>query len=143
MNYTGAICFNSHDGAWLNGAFVSDYTMGSNCLDINPNYDAGNGAIFNIVPQETACMDIEELVSSIVLNDTAAEIYIKCDIEGSEFVVLPKLIASNYIRNVKTIYIEWHERFWYGTEEYIKKINEKNIIIEKFKNLGIETFTHG
>jgi FkbM family methyltransferase len=143
MNYTGVICFNSHDGAWLNGTFVNDYTMGSNCLEINPNYDAGNGAIFNIVSQESNCVDIEELVSSIVMNDSDAEIYIKCDIEGSEFVVLPKLLSSNYINHVKIIYIEWHERFWYGTLEYENKVNEKNEIIANFESRGIEAFTHG
>jgi len=143
MNYTGTISFNSHDGAWLNNTFINDYTMGSNCLDIKNNYDPGNGAIFNIVPQKINCMDIEELVSSIVLNDSDAEIYIKCDIEGSEFVVLPKLLSSNYISHVKSIYIEWHERFWYGKPEYQNKINEKNSIIANFENYGIQTFMHG
>ena len=146
MNYSGTICFNSHKGAWSNGnmgEYIDDYTMGSNCLDINPKYDAGNGVVFDIISQECACVDIEEIVSSIVLNDDAAEIHIKCDIEGSEFVVLPRLLDSNYVRHVKSIYIEWHERFWYGTEEFQTKLCEKDSIIARFKNLGVQTFTHG
>jgi len=32
------------------------------------------------------------IINEICKNDFYAEIYIKCDIEGSEFVVLPKLL---------------------------------------------------
>lgn len=146
MDYSGKICFNSHKGAWSNenmDTYINDYTMGSNCLDINPKYDAGNGVHFDIISQECDCKDIEEIIESIVSNDSNAEIYIKCDIEGSEFVVLPKLINSKHIKRVKDIHIEWHERFWYGTEEFQNKINQRSDIIAKFNELGIETFVHG
>ena len=145
MDYSGKICFNSHNGAWSNGNkdfYIDDYTCGSNCLDINPKYDSGNGHHFDIETQECECIDVEEIISSIVLNDNDAEIYIKCDIEGSEFVVLPKLIKSKYISNIKIIYIEWHERFWKGTDDYQNKINERKDIISKFDNLNIKTFVH-
>lgn len=145
MDYTGKICFNSHEGAWSNfnkDNYIPGYTTGSNCLDINPKYDTGNGVLFDIVSQECNCIDIEEIISSIVLNDNDAEIYIKCDIEGSEFVVLPKLINSKYIHNVKTIFIEWHERFWYGTDEYQNKVKQRRDIISNFNNLNITTFVH-
>jgi len=145
MDYSGKIKFNSHNGAWSNYKkenYINNYTSGSNCLDINPKYDAGNGVIFDIESQECSCIDIEEIISSIIINDNDAEIYIKCDIEGSEFVVLPKLIKSKYINNIKNIYIEWHERFWYGTNEYQNKINERRDIIDKFNNLNIKTFIH-
>jgi FkbM family methyltransferase len=144
MDYSGKIKFYLHNGAWNNNkeCYMDDYTYGSNCLDINPKYDCGNGCIFDILSQECNCIDIEEIVSSIVLNDNDAEIYIKCDIEGSEFVVLPKLISSKYINNVKTIYIEWHERFWHGTNEYQNKINQRRDIISNFDKLNIKTFVH-
>ncbi len=145
MDYSGTICFNAHNGAWTDSnkdSYMNHYTCGSNCLDINPVYDPGNGVHFDIVSQECNCIDIEEIISSIVLNDSNAEIYIKCDIEGSEFVVLPKLISSKYINNVKTIYIEWHERFWHGTNEYQNKINQRRDIISNFDKLNIKTFVH-
>jgi|LauGreDrversion4_2_1035121.scaffolds.fasta_scaffold16994_7 FkbM family methyltransferase len=145
MDYSGQICFNSHNGAWSNGnkdTYINNYTSGSNCLDINPKYDSGNGVHFDIVSEMCNCIDIDEIITSIMLNDSDAEIYIKCDIEGSEFVVLPRLINSKYINNVKTIYIEWHERFWYGTNEYQNKINQRRNIVATFDNLNIKTFVH-
>ena len=145
MNYSGKICFNSHNGAWNNNnkdSYIEGWTCGSNCLDINPKYDPGNGYHFDIISEECDCIDIEEIISSIVLNDNDAEIYIKCDIEGSEFVVLPKLIKSEYINKVKCIYIEWHERFWLNTDEYQNKINERSNIISSFDNLNIKTYVH-
>jgi FkbM family methyltransferase len=145
MDYSGKINFNSHIGAWTNkdkNNYIDCYTTGSNCLDINPSYDAGNGVHFDIVSQECSCIDIEEIIQSIVFDDNDAEIHIKCDIEGSEFVVLPKLINSDHIKHIKNIHIEWHERFWYETDEYVNKINQRRDIIEKFDNLNIKTFVH-
>ena len=144
-NYNGEIKFNSHKGAWNNlnkDEYISGYTTGSNCLDINPWYDAGNGFIFDIEASSCKCMDIIELMSRIVDNDNNAEIYIKCDIEGSEFVVLPKLLNTKYVHNIKNMYIEWHERFWYGSDEFNNKLVEKNNIIESLNKFGVNTFTH-
>ena len=145
MDYSGTICFNEHNGAWTNNnkdTYMDYYTCGSNCLTINPKYDSGNGVHFDIVSQECSCIDIEEIIESIVRNDNTAEIYIKCDIEGSEFVVLPKLIASKHIHTIKSIYIEWHERFWFGTDEFSNKINQRKDIIASFDHLNIKTFVH-
>jgi FkbM family methyltransferase len=145
VDYNGTIKFNSHVGAWNNcnkDSYNEYYTTGSNCLEINPSYDSGNGFHFDIISDDCNCIDIEEIISSIVLNDKEAEIYIKCDIEGSEFIVLPKLIKSKYISNIKCIYIEWHERFWYGTNEYENKVNERTEIITKLNNLNVKTFIH-
>jgi len=145
MDYTGEITFNTHVGEWKNNnkdTYIDTYTTGSNCLDINPTYDSGNGVVFDIKQIKMNCIDIEEIISSIVLNDSDAEIIIKCDIEGSEFVVLPKLLNSKYINTVKTIFIEWHERFWLGTNEYQNKVNLRREIVSKFNNLNIPNFVH-
>ncbi len=145
MDYTGKINFNEHNGAWKDGSkdtYINGYTTGSNCLDINPKYDTGNGVYFDISSSLCNCIDINEVINSIIEEDNNAEIYIKCDIEGSEFVVLPRLLVSKYIKNIKQIYIEWHERFWYGTNEYYNKIFLKNQIIENFKKRNIQTFIH-
>ena len=145
MNYTGEITFNQHKGAWHNNkkdSYMSDYTCGSNCLDINPTYDSCNGVVFDIVNETTNCVDIDDIINEICKNDFYAEIYIKCDIEGSEFAVLPKLLNSIYIKCIKEIYIEWHERFWFGLSDYENKIKEKFNIIKKFNELNIKYFTH-
>jgi FkbM family methyltransferase len=145
LNYTGKVNFNSHKGAFMNSSKTNyniEYTTGSNCLDINPKYDSGNGVIFDIDTYECDCIDIEEILSLIVSKDNNSEIYIKCDIEGSEFIVLPKILQSKYLHNIKCLYIEWHERFWSNTNEYISKINEKNNIITKFIENNISVFEH-
>jgi FkbM family methyltransferase len=145
MDSNGSITFHCHDGAWSNHSkekYVKEYTTGSNALDQTPTYDIGNGAVFNIVDEEVECVDINEILNNICLSDPLAEIYIKCDIEGSEFVVLPRIIESDYISNIKQMYIEWHERFWYnnGIEE---KIKEKQVYLHHFKKAGVECFIHG
>lgn len=143
LNYSGKTIFNSHKGALnIYNVYDKNYTTGSNCLDVNPQYDSGNGVVFDIVSSNCNCIDVNEIISSIVKNDNDAEIYIKCDIEGSEFVVLPKLLDSPYLNKIKNIYIEWHERFWYGTNDYQNKINEKVDIINKFNCQNINTFLH-
>ena len=100
MDYNGIIKFNKHNGAYLKDNitgkynYIKGYTTGSNALPINPRYDSGNGAIFNIEYIEVEAIDIETLLNNIYNNDKNAEIYIKCDIEGSEFKVLPKLLKN-------------------------------------------------
>lgn len=145
MDYTGEINFNSHSGAWKNhnkDEYISGYTSGSNCLDINPQYDSGNGVVFDIVTTKCKCIDIDEIITNIVETDNSAIIYIKCDIEGSEFKVLPKLLKSKYIHHIHTIYVEWHERFWSNTNEYHEKINQKGEIIKSFVTNNINIYTH-
>jgi FkbM family methyltransferase len=114
LDYTGEILFNSHNGVWLDGRYLDDYTGGSNCLNINPEKDIGNGAIFDIHQEVVECIDINDVLKTIVddNNLTLKSIIIKCDIEGSEFKVLPKLLESEYLKYIKEIHVEWHERFF-------------------------------
>jgi FkbM family methyltransferase len=145
MDLNGSMTFHCHDGAWSDHSkekYVNEYTTGSNALDQTPTYDIGNGAVFNIVDKEVECVDINEILDNICLSDPQAEIYIKCDIEGSEFAVLPRIIESDYLSNIKQMYIEWHERFWYndGIEE---KIKEKKIYLHHLKKAGVVCFIHG
>lgn len=144
MDESGVITFNCHKGAWKDQTksnFMDGYTTGSNALDVNPTIDMGNGVIFDVIQYDVECVDIEDILSGICNKDSEAEIYIKCDIEGSEFAVLPRIIESEYIYHIKEMYIEWHERFWYnnGIEE---KIKEKQVYLHHLKKAGIECFVH-
>jgi FkbM family methyltransferase len=143
MNYTGEITFNSHKGAWKsNGEYNSDYDYGSNCLTINPNRDVACGAVFDIIQYKCECLDINDILNKIYNFDKDAIIYIKCDVEGSEFEILPKILDSPYKNLIKELHIEWHERFWYETPDYNKKVFEKKQIINTFKNLNITCYDH-
>jgi FkbM family methyltransferase len=142
MDYTGKITFNSHHGAWdMNGRYDVDYTGGSNCIELNPKRDGGS--TFDIHQEEVDCVDINDLMNEVIFqHGQDCDIYIKCDIEGSEFKVLPRLLESPYIKNVKKIYIEWHERFYQNTNEYAEKCRLKEEILKKIQDNNIIYVEH-
>ena len=147
MNYSGTITFNCHKGAWKNEnkkEYYSSYTTGANALTNNPEFDTGNGVVFDIVKYEVECISIEDILNSICTEDPSAEIFIKCDIEGSEFVVLPCIIRSKYATNIKEMYIEWHERFWHnqGQNAVALKHKERLQYISELTKIGIRCHLH-
>lgn len=64
------------------------------------------------------------------------EVIVKMDIEGSEFPVLTQMIQNNTHTLVKTIYIEWHERFWPNEQD--KYLAWKNAIITELQKDNID-----
>jgi len=40
------------------------------------------------------------------------EVHVKLDIEGAEFEVLPRILSSPHLGLVRTLRVEWHERFF-------------------------------
>lgn len=147
MDESGVITFNCHRGAWKDqekSEYWDGYTTGSNALDTNPEIDIGNGVIFDRVQYDVECVDIEDILSEICNKDPQAEIYIKCDIEGSEFIVLPRIIESDYVHHIKEMYIEWHERMWFheGNEGIINKQKERQVYTANLQKLGIKCFVH-
>lgn len=137
---------NVHSGAWMawNGnEYVADYTCGSNILSIDPKSDAWNGAQFNITHNQVECVDIQTILQNITSENQELDLYIKCDIEGSEFVVLPRLLECPCVDSIKEIYIEWHERFWTDLpEEYHLRIQEKQNIINTLSQKNIIYHAH-
>ena len=134
MDENGVITFNCHRGAWKDqekSEYWDGYTTGSNALDTNPVVDIGNGVLFDTVQYDVECVAIEDILKDICTEDPDAEIYIKCDIEGSEFVVLPRIIESEYARNIVQMYIEWHERMWYheGQEGIEARHQERTVYL--------------
>ena len=147
MDESGVITFNCHKGAWKDQQkeeYIDGYTTGSNALDTNPGIDIGNGVVFDTVQYDVDCVAIDDILKSICLEDSDAEIYIKCDIEGSEFVVLPRIIESEYVHHIKEMYIEWHERMWFheGNSGIISKQKERQVYTSNLKKLGINCFEH-
>ena len=147
MDEEGTITFNCHKGAWRDGEkteYIDGYTTGSNALDTNPAIDIGNGVVFDTMQYDVECVAIDDILESICTKDPDAEIWIKCDIEGSEFVVLPRIIESEYAKHIKQMFIEWHERMWYheGQIGISKKQKERTVYTANLKKLGIECFVH-
>lgn len=106
-----------------------------------PQNEAGSNCIGEQVAEigeagaqvyEVKSVDILRFVRDIIDSDTEAEITIKCDIEGSEFTVLPRLLElDNAGRWVKQVFVEWHDRFWAGKEDHARILATKAMIIEK------------
>lgn len=147
MDESGIVTFNCHKGAWKDqhrSEYFEGYTTGSNALDTNPIVDIGNGVVFDTVQYDVECVSIDDILEDICLGDPEAEIYIKCDIEGSEFVVLPRIIESDYSTNIVEMYIEWHERMWYheGEQGILSKQKERSVYIANLKKLGIDCYVH-
>lgn len=147
MDESGIITFNCHKGAWKDeeqSEYLNGYTTGSNALDTNPTIDIGNGVLFDTIQYDVECVGIEDILETICTEDPEAEIYIKCDIEGSEFVVLPRIIESEYSKHIVEMHIEWHERMWYyeGMEGIEFKHKERKVYTANLKKLGIKCFDH-
>lgn len=147
MDESGVITFNCHKGAWKNqdkNEYWDGYTTGSNAMETNPIIDIGNGVLFDTVQYDVECVAIEDILEGICSKDPDAEIYIKCDIEGSEFVVLPRIIESEYAKNIVEIHIEWHERMWYHEGEIgiLAKQKERQVYTTNLRKLGIKCFVH-
>lgn len=147
MDDDGFITFNCHRGAWKDDTrdeYWNQYTTGSNALDTNPQVDIVNGVVFDTVQYDVECVSIDSILKNICESDSEAEIYIKCDIEGSEFAVLPRIIESQYARHIVEMHIEWHERMWFheGMEGIVLKQKERSVYTANLKKLGIKCFDH-
>lgn len=78
---------------------------------------------------KTPCIDTYKFLKNF---DEGDEVYIKMDIEWSEYDVLEYLLDKGWLRNIKKIWIEWH-----GT--YLPEIEiRKNKIIERLKSYNTE-----
>jgi FkbM family methyltransferase len=100
---------------------------GSNCIDEKvPEIGEQNAQVY-----EVEAIDIKDLLRDIIGKDENANITIKCNIEGSEFKVLPRLLEEKSIGQwVKGVYVEWHDRFWRGKPRYQEIQKIKTEIIE-------------
>jgi len=147
MHENGFITFNSHKGCWKDEEkteYLYEMTTGGNVLDFNPHMDIGNRVVFDSEQIEVECIDVDDILKEICESDNEAEIYIKCDIEGAEFVVIPRIIESDYIDHIKEMYIEWHERMWFyeGMEGIHEKQRERMVYTRNLQKLGIKCFDH-
>lgn len=110
---------------------------GSNCINETV---AEIGEIGSVV-YPVASIDVKELIDQIIKKDNDARISIKCDIEGSEFTVLPRIAeVENAGRWVKEVFVEWHDRFWQGKKNHGKILETKAKIIKDFASSGIALY---
>lgn len=126
-----------HDGT-MPFKWLPNWKAASTCV-MEPLYDIEGR---ESVEYEVTAIDIRRVVEEIVAQDKDATIVIKCDIEGSEFSVLPRLLTVPGVgRWVKTIYVEWHERFWQGKPRYNEILETKATIEEQCANERIAIYS--
>lgn len=115
-----------------------------------PQNEAGSNCIGEHVAEigeagaevyEVKAVDICRLVRDIAQKDPSAEITIKCDIEGSEFMVLPRLLQLEDVGQwVKQVFVEWHDRFWHGKDNHFEIMAIKAMIIDKCAACGVALY---
>jgi FkbM family methyltransferase len=135
-DYTGFIIFNMHNGNPAGSNCISDNIFMKDYADEKRRDDVDS--------YKVNCIDILEIINDIVKKDENASIHIKCDIEGSEFTVLPRLLEfENLEKYLKDIYVEWHERFWELLPNYPSILEDKRSIIDGFQKINISIKNHG
>lgn len=84
-------------------------SVGCYVIDKNILGQLGGSGHHNVVVDK---IDIVEFIRETTEKDDSCEIYIKMDIEGSEFCILRKLLKyENILKKIKKMWIETHERF--------------------------------
>jgi FkbM family methyltransferase len=78
---------------------------------------------------EVDCIDVYEFIKKLPSD---SEIYIKMDIEYSEYPVLEYILDKGWFLNIKEIWVEWHGMF---ESEFISR---KKSILEKLALFGLE-----
>lgn len=111
----------------------SPTSQASNILVNPPNVDIVYGSRHEYIQKEVESIDFCDFLEKNTSNND--EIYIKMDIEGEEFDVLEKIILKQSYKNIKEIYIEFHERFFFSKMEEMH--DKKNEFLKFFKDNGI------
>ena len=77
---------------------------------------------------EMNAVDVDTIVlEKLILDLDLDDIYLKVDIEGSEFEVLEQLVLSPVINRIRYVAVEWHDRFF----DYNKTMYEKRRLVEQ------------
>jgi FkbM family methyltransferase len=113
----------------------SGMSQGCNALLSPPNEDVLWKTKYKWNKITVPCVSIDSVLEECDIKPEDS-VFVKCDIEGSEFEVLSMLLKSPYIFNVKRLFVEWHDRLWFPNNDL--KIQQKQDLIYMFNMLNIE-----
>jgi len=108
INCVKSVRLKGHTG-YQDGIYLGDFG-GSSLIDRSK--ETGANTINETVKAIVRGVDVNSIIHDIVKHDAKAQIYIKCDIEGSEYSVLTRILSSPHLKNLQCIYVEWHSRFF-------------------------------
>jgi FkbM family methyltransferase len=83
--------------------------------------------IYVYVPSKS----LKEVLDEVIAQDNEAKVYLKIDIEGSEYSALKSILhRTDLMQKIQVIYVEWHHRFWKNQIfEYLKRLMFKLLFI--------------
>lgn len=93
-NVYGTTVITTRRAAWTRGGPIGIEVNG-NCTHVDPGSTNGSVEAFSF--------------ATWVRSLPAANIVLKLDVEGAEYILLPYLIAEHVIDRFKLIIVEWHE----------------------------------
>ena len=119
------------------------------CKKWGGNYKGGSSLIKHDGPQENNTYEYDEGVTVPAIDfakylslhtDQSTYNFIKMDIEGAEYTVLPHLINSNYINNLNELACEYHINMFREDKQLKQKLQVIHDDIQQFlKNSNIKT----
>ena len=75
---------------------------------------------------ELACIDISRWIMKKVTTTSYDAVFVKMDVEGSEYAIIDKLIEDNTLAHIDKMFVEFHKRYRFEAEETsIKKCVDK------------------
>ena len=119
------------------------------CKNWGPNYKGGSSLIKHDGSQENNIYEYDEGVTVSAIDfakylslhtDQSTYNFIKMDIEGAEYTVLPHLINSNCVNNLHELACEYHIRMFRKDKQLKQKLQLIHDDIQQFlKNSNIKT----
>lgn len=111
-----------------------DYDLGGTVIYEHNNFYYDNQ---NVNSYQVHAIDLIELAQGLINQNY--KIYLKLDVESSEYDILEKMITTGVIKNIEEIYCEFHSQYMKEPEKTTYWLREKNILnYVKEKNINFK-----
>ena len=89
--------------------------------------DGQHGNIINEKKQPGYLVETEDIIKIMDRFSDYEKIILRIDVEGSEYVIVPKMLEHSNIKKINELYIEWHREHEQDNTEELAKGLIKNI----------------
>jgi FkbM family methyltransferase len=108
---------------WANLSYRTEYDVGASIIT---GHNSGFAQIETNSSVLVPTIDLDTVVS--VLYSRNYEIYLKLDIESSEYDILEKMIESNNLSKIHTLWCEFHSQYMNDETKFLFQYREMNIL---------------